>query len=110
MARNYIQPGVVADYTNATGSTITTGTVLVIGSRIGVALVDIPDTEAGAVQVQEVFELAKKSADVIGQGVPVYWDDTAKEITLTSTANTLAGYAFAAAGAAVVTVLVHLNG
>jgi predicted RecA/RadA family phage recombinase len=110
MARNHIQPGVVADYANATGSTILSGAVVVMGARIGVALVDIPDGQTGSVQVKEVFSLPKKATDVIGQGDLVYWDATPGEITTTATDNTLAGYAFAAAADGATDVRVDLNG
>lgn len=110
MAKNHVQPGVVADYTNASGSDIASGDVIVIGSRIGIALVDIADGATGSMQVKEVFELAKLSTDVIAQGAVVYWDATAGNITTTATDNTAAGYAFAAAGDGATVIDVQLNG
>jgi len=109
MAKTYVQPGDVMEYTNASGAIISSGTVLKIGSRIGVVLVDIPDGKSGSVAVTGVWTIAKLGTDVVGQGDLLYWDDTNKRLTTTSTDNTLAGYAFKAAGSGVTTVEIKIN-
>lgn len=78
MAKNYVQDGEVLDYTNGTGSAISAGSVVVMGAAgdatIGVALVDIADGEAGAVQIDGVFTVPKTSAAVFKQGESLMWD------------------------------------
>lgn len=57
----------------------------------------------GAVVVgyrQGVFTLAKTAGQAWTVGALLYWDDTAKSVTTTSTSNTLIGFADIAAGSA----------
>lgn len=110
MAQNHIQPGTSMDWTNATGADVLSGSPVLVGNRLCVALGDIADTESGQVATCEVWELAKEAALVVAQGALLYWDATNSVLTTTATANTLAGFAFAAAAAADTTVLVKLNG
>jgi predicted RecA/RadA family phage recombinase len=107
MAKNYIQPGEVLDVTLA--AIITSGSGLLVGVRLGVALTDGAIGDTIAVQVKGVFNLPKLSTDVVAQGAALYWDNTNKRLTTTSTSNTLAGYAAAAAGNGVTTVNIALN-
>lgn len=107
MARNYVQPGEVMDYTAP--AAITSGSAIKVGSRIGVALSDIASGATGPVQMSGVFSQPKLSTDVVTQGALLYWDDTNDRLTLTASGNTLAGYAFAAAGNGATTVAIKLN-
>lgn len=107
MAKNHIQPGHVLDHVAATA--ITSGQVVLLGVRIGVALGNAAIGETVAVQVKEVFNLPKVTANVVAQGALLYWDNTAKLLTTTATANTLAGYAAAAASGTDTTVDIALN-
>lgn len=108
MAQNHIQPGAVMPYTNETVADIASGDVVLVGNKVCVAMGDIAVGASGSLACEEVWELPKVAATAIGQGVTVYWDDTAKNITSTATANTLAGIAFAAAADADATILVKL--
>jgi predicted RecA/RadA family phage recombinase len=107
MTTNFIQPGEVIDHTP--GSAVSSGDVVVMGVRVGIALADIEAGAVGAVQVSGVFELPKLSTDVIAQGALVYWDTTPGEITVVVGSNVVAGYAVAAAGNGVTTCKVKLN-
>jgi len=107
MTSKYKQPGDVIDYT-ATAA-IASGDVVVIGTKVGVALGAIANGSVGSVQVVGVFTLAKKSADVVAQGAALYWDAANKYLTVTSSGNTLAGYAFNAAAAGIAVADVKLN-
>ena len=107
MTSKYKQPGDVIDYT--AGATIASGDVLVIGTKVGVALTAIANGSVGSIQVVGVFTLAKKSGDTVAQGAALYWDATNKYLTTTSTGNTLAGYAFNAAGSSATVADVKLN-
>lgn len=105
--KNYIQPGDVLDHTAA--AALVSGAGVLIGSRLGVATKDAAIGETIGVAVRGVYNLPKLTTDVVAQGVPLYWDNTNKRLTVTATANTLAGYAAAAAGNGVATVNISLN-
>ena len=102
------QNGGHLDYVNSTGSAIEANTVILYGSRIAVAGGDIQNGAKGALIVEGVFEFPKDDA-AITAGAAVYWDATDSVITATSTDNTLAGYAVAAAAADDAKVLVKIN-
>lgn len=110
MANNYVQEGDVINYTNASGSTITSGSGVLVGAWLGVALADIANTKTGSVQIANVFTLPKLGTDTVAQGAALYWDNTNKRLTTTASGNTLAGRAAAAAGSGVTTVQIRLNG
>lgn len=107
MAGNHVQKGDVLTYTNTGEETVAAGTPVVVGDRVGVALVNIAPDESGSVAVDEVFSL-DKVAGAIAQGADVYLASNAK-ITTTSTDNVKAGFAFRAAADAALTVDVKLN-
>lgn len=109
MAQNYVQEGDVLNYTNASGSTITSGAAVLIGTWLGVALADIANGATGSVAIEGVFTVAKLGTDVVSQGAALYWDNTNKRLTTTVGSNTLVGYAFAAAGNGAATVQIKLN-
>jgi predicted RecA/RadA family phage recombinase len=88
---------------------VSSGGVVLIGSRIGVAVADIAANTTGSVQVVGVFSVAKLSADNMTQGALVYWDNATKRLTTTASGNTLAGFATEAAGAGTTTVNVKIN-
>lgn len=105
--KNFIQPGDHLDYTAA--AAITSGSAVLIGTKIGVAVADMATGETGAVRVRGVFELPKLQSDNVTQGAALYWDNTNKRLTTTASGNTYAGYAAAAAGNTATVVRVHLN-
>lgn len=77
MSTNYVQDGEVIEFAN-TGSAIAAGDVVVVGTQIGVALVDIAATTGvGAVAMTGVFDLPKVDAAVIAQGEEVFYDVSA---------------------------------
>ena len=96
MAKNHVQAGDVMTWTNGTGSAVTSGSVVVVGDRIGVALVDIADGKSGEVATEEVYNLPKNTA-AMAQGKKCYWDATAGQIVLTASGNTVAGNVHTAA-------------
>ena len=109
MANNYLYTGDVLDYTNGGGADISSGAPVLVGSRLGIALVNIPVGGTGSVRMRGVFTVAKLSTDVVGQGDLLYWDATNSRLTTTASTNELAGYAAAAAGNGVTTVAISLN-
>lgn len=107
MAKNYIQEGDVMDHIAA--ANLVSGQMILVGKRVGVVVADISTGQTGAVAMEGVFSAPKLSTDVVAQGDLLYWDDTNKRLTITATANTLAGYAFAAAGNGVAAVNININ-
>lgn len=107
MTNKFVQPGLVLDYTPA--GAITNGQVVLIGLRIGVALTAIAAGATGPLQVSGVFTIDKAVVDVIAVGALLYWDNAASKLTTVPTANTLAGFAVAAAGNGATTVNVKIN-
>lgn len=77
MATNYLGAGNVIDYANATGSTITSGSVVKINKILGVAIADIANGATGPVQIEGVFECPKLSTAVIAAGESLTWDVSA---------------------------------
>ena len=75
MATNYSQPGEVIQHTAA--ADITSGSVVVIGTLLGVALSDIANGETGSVALKGVFTLPAASAAVISKGETLTWDVSA---------------------------------
>lgn len=116
MAENYQQPGEVVDFVNGTGSTVTSGSVVKIGTVLGVALADIADGATGAVQVEGVFVVPKVSGAVIAQGETLTWDvsagafDDNAATPATGDVTGAAAFAFAAAGNGVTSLAVRFTG
>lgn len=104
---NYVQEGDKLRYT--AGANITSGQAVLVGKRLGVASTAIANGDTGVLCMEGVYTIAKLSTDVVAQGSLLYWDDTNKRLTVTSTDNTLAGYAFTAAGNGATTVNISIN-
>lgn len=107
MSKTFKQPGEVMDY--AAAAATASGDVVVVGTRVGVALTAIAAGSTGSLAVTGVHTLAKLSTDVVAQGALLYWDATNKRLTTTASGNTLAGYAFNAAAAASTVADIKLN-
>lgn len=107
MTTKYVMSGEVVDY--LAGGAISSGQVVVMGVRIGVALAAIVNGAYGAVRVKGIFTIAKLSTDVVAQGALLYWDAGNSRLTTTVGSNVLAGYATKAAGNGVTTVEINLN-
>ena len=105
----YLQRGEALDYRNTTEETIPHGTIVTIGTRIGVTGCEIPPGKLGSLHVCGVFRIKKTDAAAMEQGQTAYFDGTG--ITGTSDDNAIeVGYVAEAAEAAAETVLVKLNG
>lgn len=106
--KNFVQPGDVV--TLAAPYDVASGAGLLVGSLFGVATgaalsgAEIETAMAG------VYDLTKATGEAWTAGALVYWDDTAKNVTTTATANTLIGAALAAAASGATTGRVRLNG
>lgn len=93
--KNYVQAGdnltVAAPYDAAAGTGVKVGYIF------GIAQATVLDTENVVIVRKGVFTVAKVSAQAWAIGAKIYWDDTAKLFTTTTTSNTLVGVATAAA-------------
>lgn len=77
MATNYVSDGNVIQWTNGTGSDVSSGALVVAGHTLGVALVDIANGASGSVAVEGVFTAPKVSAAVFVQGEKLIYDVSA---------------------------------
>ena len=69
------------------------GAGMLVGSLFGVASVAIASGGDGVICTQGVFTLVKLSGEAWTQGAKIYWDNTNKRCTTTSSGNTLIGVA-----------------
>ena len=109
MATNYVQEGetltLTAPYIR------TSGQGALVGAIFGVALVDVASGAQASFATEGVFDLTKTSAQAWATvGLAIYWDDTNKECTTTSSGNTLIGANVATAANPSSTGRVRLNG
>ena len=89
---------------------VSAGDGALVGSLFGVSVDDAANGADLVIVTAGVFELAKLSAQAWTVGALIYWDDTNKEATTVSTANTLIGVAHAAAANPSAVGEVRLNG
>lgn len=112
--KKFVQEGQTLNYANASGSTISAGSVVVIGNQIGVAVNDIADGASGPLAMEGVFSLPKVSGAVIAQGEDVAWDVSAGKFDdnlMTPASGDITGActAWEAAGNGVTSLLVKIN-
>ena len=103
----YFQRGESLDYKNKTDAVIDAGTIIDLGTRIGITGTHINPEETGSLHVCGVYEIPKTDETAITLGTAVYFDGTG--ITATE-GSTPAGYAAADAADADTVVLVKLLG
>jgi predicted RecA/RadA family phage recombinase len=106
--KTYAQKGetltLTAPYDVASGAAFKVGSIIAIATSAALSGATVEGLTEGVVDV------AKVSAQAWTVGAAVYWDDTAKLMTTTSTSNTLAGVATAVAANPSATGRVRLNG
>lgn len=77
---------------------VTSGQGALVGSIFGVASTDAALNEDVALVRVGGFTLPKPGSQAWTRGAKVYWDNTAKNVTTTSSGNTLIGAAIAPVG------------
>jgi predicted RecA/RadA family phage recombinase len=106
--KTFVQTGEVltltVPYTVAAGAAFKVGSIIAIATSAADSGATVEGITTG------VAEVAKVSAQASTVGAPIFWDDTAKLFTTTSTSNTLAGVAVAVAANPSATGRVRLNG
>ena len=109
MATNYVEAGEVLPLTAPSGGVVK-GTPYKIGSLIVIALFSAAQTESFSALTKGVATVPKATGQTWSEGAKLYWDDSAKKFTTTSSANTLAGVATVAAGSSDTTGKIRLDG
>lgn len=93
--KNYVMNGRDIDLTTPSGG-MTSGLGYLVGSMFGVAKNTTVQGDPNVLVTEGVLDLVKEGAGS-GQawtvGLLLYWDNTAKRVTVTSTSNTKIGYA-----------------
>ena len=111
----FVHDGNSVDYTPS--QAITAGDVVIQGTLVGIAKLDIASSVLGALAVRGVFDVAK-TAVAFTAGAAVYWDSGGDPVggtagtgaaTTTRTGNTFMGFALAAAGQTDATVRTALR-
>ena len=80
------------------------GEAAIVGNIFGVAVDDVANGATGQFATEGIFTLPKNVTQAMTQGQRVFWDNTNKNLTTTSTANVCVGCVTAAALAADTTV------
>jgi len=104
---NYVQPGDVCTFTAPVGGVVS-GNAYLIGSLFVVAAISALAGEEFEGKINGVFNLPK-AAGALAEGAPAYWDNDAKVVTGTNTADRLIGAITKAALAGDLRVNVRLN-
>lgn len=106
--RNYVAPGHVLALTASRA--VASGDGMLRGNTFGVATAAVANGAVGEFQIDGVIELPK-AAVAINEGVTLYWDNTAFNVTTTVGSNTKVGTAAAVGTIAsgVATIAVRLN-
>jgi len=106
--KNYVQKGDVLPF--AAPYAVAAGDGALIGALFGVAVNGLGNGETGDFLLDGVFDLKKEAALAISTvGARVFWDNSAKCVTTTTTSNYCIGYAVVAALAGDATVRVKLD-
>jgi len=88
--KNKVQEGDILELTAPYARSAGEGAL--VGSLFGVAIADVANGAKGSFYTKGVFDLTKASGSVT-EGAKMYWDNTNKVVTTTSTSNTLIGCA-----------------
>jgi predicted RecA/RadA family phage recombinase len=109
MSTTRVQAGKNLEWTNSTGSDVSSGDPVVVGGILTVAEVDIDNGESGNVTTEEVHSLSAVAAESWSQGDELFFDDRQDKLTQIPFGNTRAGVAAADKAAAATTADVKLN-
>lgn len=106
---SYWQRGETIDYINDGTETIEANTIIVLGSRIGIAGTDILPGEKGSIHVTGVYEVPKDGAE-ISTGADVYYSESDGSFSATEAESSVkAGFAAQDAAAGDPSVFVKIN-
>lgn len=83
--KNFLQQGDSLDLIAPAGGVVSGNAILVGASILAVAVASRAATEIFAGQVEGVFTLPKKTADVFAAGAKANWNNTTKEFQILTT-------------------------
>jgi len=106
MIARFIQDGKAIDYRPT--EAVAAGDIVVQGTLIGIARLDIAANTLGSLALSGVFD-APKATGAITVGAAVYWDAANFNVTMTAAGNPYLGKALLAAASADETVRFILN-
>lgn len=106
--KNYVQLG--ENLTVPAPADVTSGAGVLVGALFGVATGAALSGADVTIVRRGVFELPKTTGAAWTLGAKIYWNDTAKECTVTATGNTLIGFAARAEADVSATGYVLLDG
>lgn len=107
MSSKYISPGNAVQFPAA--AAYTEGQFVKLNNLHGAIANAVAIGEQAVLQVVGVFEIDAKTTDVAAFGVAAYWDDTAKEVTISSAGNTKVGHFAVAKGNGDTTAVVRIS-
>jgi len=109
MAKNFRDSGSKIQFTAPSGGVVG-GAPVIIGNSFVLPLVTVAETVEFTGQLDGSWILDAVSGDVADEGTEGFWDDSAKNITLNPTGNTLVGVYGENKVNGVTTVKFRLNG
>lgn len=89
---------------------VTSGQGALVGSLFSVATTDVANGAVGEFKTRGVVTLNTDTGAAFAVGDIVYWDNSAKDVTKTSSSNTKIGCAMAAKLSGGTTCAIRLNG
>jgi predicted RecA/RadA family phage recombinase len=107
--QNFNQPGEVIPLTAPEGGVVA-GTPVLIGSLVVVPCVSAAAGAQFSAAITGVFTVPKATGATWAEGEKIYWDVADEEFNKSSSGNTLAGVAVAAAGSGDTTGVARLDG
>lgn len=108
--KNYVQPGDSLSAGPFPYAVSAGGGVLMGGALFGVAVDDTASGATGVLVTEGVFDVTKATTagEIYTLGQRLFWDNTNKRITSTSTGNVCVGYAVSTAATADTTVRMNV--
>ncbi|MCA1298508.1 DUF2190 family protein [Stappia indica] len=107
--KNFVQQGKFVTVTAPAGG-LNAGDGVLVDHLFGVAANSALEGEQVEIATDGVFDLDKDAGASLTAGAPIYWDDTAKVVTTTATANLRIGTALEAAALAAATGRILITG
>ena len=89
MAKNFIQDGNTISF--PAPYAVESGAGALIGATFGVSLAKLASGEVGQFSLEDVWQLPKATGAAANLGAKAYWNDTNKNVTASSSGNTLIG-------------------
>lgn len=105
---NQITNGKSIEVTTPSGG-YTSGQPVKVGSLVGISANTYVQGQKAVLRLVGVVLVPKTASQAWTAGAMLYWDDTAKSFTTTTTSNTFGGYAWADAASADTTGYVLLR-